>query len=97
MGWQKIAIERTKLYEEIWNGPMTKVAKVYGLSDVGLRKICVKLEVPCPPRGYWAQLAAGKKIKRTPLRASNVSPTFVRTVRSSKKISRWNAHLDRHV
>lgn len=85
MGWQKFTIERTKLYEEVWNEPMTKVAKVYGLSDVGLRKICVKLEVPCPPRGYWAQLAAGKKIKRTPLRASNVSPTFTRTVQVAEK------------
>lgn len=39
MGWQKIAIERTKLYEEVWNDPMTKVAKVYGLSDVLLRRL----------------------------------------------------------
>ena len=32
----------------------------FGLSDVGLRKFCQRLDVPAPPRGYWAKKQAGK-------------------------------------
>lgn len=80
MTWQTMTFERKKLYDEIWTEPMTSVAKRYKISDVGLRKICVKLAVPVPPRGYWAKIEAGQKIDRTPLRASNVHPTFTRSI-----------------
>lgn len=40
---------------------MTTVAKRYGLSDNGLRKRCIKLEIPLPPVGHWAKLQAGKE------------------------------------
>ena len=53
--------EREKLFNEVWNEPMTTVAKRYGLSDNGLRKRCVKLEIPLPPVGHWAKLQAGKE------------------------------------
>lgn len=43
---------------------MTKVAAEYGISDVGLKKICGKHRVPVPGRGYWAKKAAGKPVKR---------------------------------
>jgi len=59
--------ERAKLYEEVWAKAVTKVAKTYGISDVALRKICKKLAVPLPPLGYWAKLAAGKKLPTPPL------------------------------
>lgn len=32
----------------------------YGPSDVGLVKICKKLGIPVPPRGYWAKVKAGR-------------------------------------
>ena len=62
MTWEKTSFEREKLFDEVWSTPVTKLAKGYGLSDVGLRKICLALDVPLPPRGYWQKLAAGKKI-----------------------------------
>src|SRR5262245_7984258 len=64
-----IRYERKKLYEEVWNNAVTKVAKAYGVSDVALRKVCKKLAVPLPPLGYWAKLAAGKKLPTPPLPA----------------------------
>ena len=51
-----IGFERHKLYAEVWTEPATKVAKRYGVSDVGLRKICKRLSVPLPPLGYWARI-----------------------------------------
>jgi hypothetical protein len=59
---------REQLYEEVWSEPMQKVARKYQLSDVGLAKVCKKLNIPKPGLGYWAKKAAGKPIpKRPPL------------------------------
>jgi len=46
---------------------MTVLAKEYGLSDVGLKKICKKLMVPVPGVGYWQRIKSGQKIQRPPL------------------------------
>ena len=62
-----INFSRRELYEQVWSTPMIKLAKQYGLSDRGLAKICKKHNIPCPPRGYWAKLQAGKKVKKIPL------------------------------
>jgi hypothetical protein len=43
---------------------MRDVAADFGISDVGLAKVCERHRVPRPVRGYWAKLAAGKKAKR---------------------------------
>lgn len=69
-------LTRENLYEELWNSPMTEVAKKYGLSDVGLKKIAVKLGVPVPPRGYWAKAQNGKKPPQQPLRAWKGETTY---------------------
>lgn len=55
-------ITRDELYKQVWTVPMIQLAKDYGLSDNGLRKICDKLDVPYPPRGYWAKKAAGQQV-----------------------------------
>lgn len=57
---------REKIYGEIWTEPIQHVAKRYGLSDVGLAKVCRKLNIPRPGRGYWAIKAAGKPIPTRP-------------------------------
>jgi molybdopterin converting factor small subunit len=62
-----IKFSRKELYDQVWSTPMIKLAKRYGLSDRGLSKICNKHDIPCPPRGYWAKLQAGKKVKKIPL------------------------------
>jgi len=59
--------DREKLYREVWEEPMTVVSKRYGMSDTGLRKVCMKLEVPYPPAGYWAKVRAGKPVKQPKL------------------------------
>ena len=78
MTWQKTIFERQKLFDEVWATPVTTLAQDYGLSDVGLRKICVSLDVPLPPRGYWAKLAAGKTIPKPPLHETAVATTYTR-------------------
>ena len=35
---------------------MSKLAPTYGISDVMLKKICRQMDIPTPPRGYWAKV-----------------------------------------
>ncbi len=72
--------ERERLYEEIWSEPVSKVSKRYDISDVGLRKICMSLEIPVPPLGYWAKLAAGKTVKKPSLPPTSGATTYRRSV-----------------
>ncbi|MEM5387913.1 hypothetical protein VSR68_30635 [Paraburkholderia phymatum] len=58
---------RRQLYELVWAGPITALAKSLGVSDVGLAKACRRGDIPLPPRGYWAKLNAGRHVDRTPL------------------------------
>jgi hypothetical protein len=61
---------RQELYDLVWSTAMTTLAKQFGMSDVGVRKICVKHDIPTPPAGYWAKLQFGKKVKKIPLPAA---------------------------
>jgi|SRR5580700_4075870 len=60
-------ITREDLYRQVWATPMYRLGTQYGISGNGLKKICVRLNVPYPPRGYWAKLGAGKSVRQTPL------------------------------
>lgn len=64
MGYQ---FTRQQLYDLVWAGPMTTQAKSLDISGVGLAKACRRGDIPVPPRGYWARLAAGQRVARTPL------------------------------
>jgi hypothetical protein len=62
-----VTYRRDELYEEVWSRPATEVARKYRVSGVALGKICERLGVPVPGRGYWARVAAGQKPARPPL------------------------------
>lgn len=59
--------DRTALYDQVWSRPVSEVSKSYGISGVMLGKVCRKLMVPVPPRGYWARVQNGQKIKQPSL------------------------------
>lgn len=60
-------LTREQLYELVWQTPMIRLAGRFGISDVGLSKICRRLEIPTPPVGWWAKKAAGRKVRTPPL------------------------------
>ncbi len=62
-------IARAELYALVWAKPMHKLAPEFGVSDVGLAKLCRRNAIPLPPRGYWAKLQFGKRVRRPPLPA----------------------------
>jgi hypothetical protein len=64
-----IELNREELFERVWSKPVATVAKECGVSGPGLKKVCKRLMIPVPPRGYWAKLSAGKSVKRPRLPA----------------------------
>ena len=69
------SLTREQLYEFVWTEPMQVLGPRYGMSDVGLKKVCKRLRIPTPGRGYWAQKSVGKAPRRTPLPKLSASVT----------------------
>ncbi|MBO1306834.1 hypothetical protein JZO70_11715 [Enterococcus sp. 669A] len=67
--------DRSQLYEEVWDKPVTEVAKKYHVSDNVIRKVCKSLGIPTPPAGYWTKVRSGTKMKKTPLPKGNYLPS----------------------
>ena len=65
-----MTVARETLYDEVWAEPMTVVAARYDVSANFLARVCHTLNVPHPPRGYWAKLKVGKAPPRPALPAA---------------------------
>src|SRR5262245_12691761 len=85
MPYDDVEFTREKLYEEVWSRPVMQLAKEMGISDVAVAKICRKLVIPVPPRGYWARLAAGQSPKKAAL------PPATPKMAGSHVFRRWRA------
>jgi hypothetical protein len=66
----RIRLTRAELHEKVWATPMRTLAKEFGLSDVGLAKVCRKHNIPVPPVGYSRRKETGYKVSRYSLPAS---------------------------
>jgi len=62
-----LTLDRQTLYDLVWSKPAAYLAADYGLSDVALVRLCRSLDVPKPPRGYWAKVKRGRKLPHPPL------------------------------
>lgn len=60
-------LTRKELYDLVWSEPLLTLSKKYNISDVGLRKICIRLNIPLPRNGHWQKVQYGKKVTKTPL------------------------------
>ncbi len=60
-------MKRTELYAMVWSTPLVGLAPLFGISDVGLKKVCARHHIPVPHRGYWAKKSAGKSVIQSAL------------------------------
>ncbi|MGS2739982.1 hypothetical protein [Sinomicrobium sp. M5D2P17] len=67
-------ITRRELYNLVWSKPITHIAKEYGFSDNGIRKICKMHDIPLPRSGYWSKLKFNKKVVKTKLPKQSNNP-----------------------
>jgi hypothetical protein len=72
-------LTREELYDLVWTDPVRTVAGRFGVSDVWVKKVCLRADVPVPERGYWAKLQAGKPVVKAklPLREPGQSDRIV--------------------
>jgi hypothetical protein len=54
-------LTRNQLYELVWKESMLALSKKYDISDVGLRKMCTRLNIPVPQAGHWQRVKFGKQ------------------------------------
>lgn len=66
-----VKLTREELYKMVWSRPVAHWSKEFGLSDVGFAKICKKMKIPLPGRGYWAMIQKGLNLKRPVLRPAH--------------------------
>lgn len=60
---EPLTLNRQQLFELVWSEPMLTLSKKYNMSDVGLRKLCARMNVPIPKTGHWQRVRAGRKVK----------------------------------
>lgn len=58
---------RKQLYDLVWSDSLLGISKKYNISDVGLRKACIRMNIPLPDAGHWNKVKAGQKVKIKPL------------------------------
>jgi AcrR family transcriptional regulator len=83
-----IVLTRRALYERVWSEPLSTIAAEMGVSGNALAKICNRLLVPYPTRGYWNKVSAGKRAARAPLPAAPELQTREVTISSTPAASR---------
>lgn len=90
---ENITLTRDQLYDLIWSKPTSALAKEFGLSDNGLRKICKNYNIPLPYMGYWSKIRYGKPVRKVKLPTSIegkeiiISPATELTESNQKEIS----------
>lgn len=60
-------LSRQQLYEMVWDRALSRIAPELGISDVALRKQCIKHGIPLPDARYRGLISAGRPAPRRPL------------------------------
>lgn len=72
---------RDELFRLVWQFPIVRLAKDLGMSNARLKKLCDDFEIPVPPAGYWAKVAAGKAVEKPSL--SDPTPSILGKLNSA--------------
>lgn len=80
-----IKFKREDLYNKVWKTPLTKLAEEYGVSGNGLKKACIKMNIPVLYNGYWRKLETAKDVFKPPLPLVKPSETEIYEMKIEKK------------
>src|ERR1051325_5408239 len=83
-----INLTRTQLYRRVWSEPISSVAATLGISGNAVTRICNRLLVPYPPRGYWAKKRGGRASPRPVLPPAPEKPASRLVISSQRARSR---------
>ncbi len=85
----RVHLSREELYERVWAESLRTLAPTFGLSDVGLNKLCRRHDIPTPGLGYWAKVEHGKRVTRIPLppaKTASRDPVLVYRPRAEERV-----------
>ena len=83
-----VAFTREQLYQRVWSKPLSLVAREFGVSGNALAKICSRMLVPYPSRGYWEKVGGGRAPVRPSLPAAPEANMRRVTISSERAASR---------
>ena len=63
----KVTITREDLYKFVWEEPLGRIAKRYGISPAEITVACNKLDIPKPEQGHWTKIDLGHQIPKPQL------------------------------
>lgn len=90
---ETVTLTRKELYDLVWSIPMRTLAPEYGLSDVGFVKLCKRMSVVTPYRGYWTKLQFGHRPKKLRLGKWNESFGEEPTVSMTRRLEKPDSEL----
>lgn len=61
---QPTMIPKGELLDLIWSKPVSVLAKEFGVSPNGLSKICDRLDIARPPKGYWRSTIIAARVQK---------------------------------
>jgi hypothetical protein len=69
--------DRQKIYDMVWQMPLSHVAKLLGHTEHAMCNACSKLLIPTPPKGFWSRKHMSKDLAlRPPLPEVQAANTF---------------------
>ncbi|MBR9808411.1 MAG: TetR family transcriptional regulator [Alphaproteobacteria bacterium] len=57
-------LKKSDLFDMIWQKPISVLAPQLGMSANGLAKVCDRLNIPRPPKGYWRSEAVSREVTK---------------------------------
>jgi len=87
----KTTFNRQELYELVWSEPLIRLSKKYNISDNGLRKICIRMNIPLPNIGHWQKIKFNKTVRKIKLPEEFSGPSEVTLIERDK-----NPKIDIH-
>ena len=72
-----LRITRRELYKRVWSTPLSSVADDLGITANGLAKICDRVLVPYPTRGFWTRDPQGATRPPLPAAPPAVDETII--------------------
>ncbi|HWK03745.1 MAG TPA: hypothetical protein VNS58_08940 [Puia sp.] len=86
---ENVILTRQQLFDLVWSQSFLTISKRYVISDAGLYKICVKLDVPVPRGGHWTKRLADRPPlgKLPPSLSSEQAVTLVIRTKSPEGVS----------
>ena len=83
---EQITLTREELYRQIWEQPLSILARKYMYSEASFRNLCISMSIPVPREGHWEKIRSGKQVTTPALSANYQGPATVTFQTRAEKV-----------